>query len=96
MNRLKKITAPFLVLGIILLIFQFVITPTLSAASTILNIFGVAIAFVVGLFAYFYVDMLINGMPKSESTPEPGETELDYIPQPEPKPKRKYTKKPKQ
>lgn len=94
MNRLKKITAPFLVFGVILLIIQFVIFPTLSAASTILNIFGLAIAFVVGLFTYFYVDMLINGMPKSESTPEPGETELDYIPQP--KPKRKYTKKPKQ
>lgn len=94
MNRLKKITAPFLVLGVILLIFQFVITPTLSAASTILNIFGVAIAFVVGLFTYFYVDVLINGIPSNETTSEPGETELDYIPQP--KPKRKYTKKPKQ
>ena len=62
MNRIKKIVTPFLVLGTILLILQFVVFPTLSAASTILNIFGVAIAFVVGLFAYFYVDMLINGL----------------------------------
>ena len=93
MNRLKKITAPFLVLGVILLIFQFVITPTLSAASTILNIFGVAIGFVVGLFAYFYVDMLINGVPPSESTPEPGETELDYINPEELKPKKKRNPK---
>lgn len=89
MNRIKKIVTPFLVLGAILLILQFVVFPTLSASSTILNIFGVAIGFVDGLFAYFYVDMLINGMPPKETTSEPNvETK--------PKPKRKYTKKPKQ
>jgi hypothetical protein len=87
MNRIKKIVTPFLVLGTIVSTIQFVVFPTLSASSTILNIFGVAIGFVVGLFAYFYVDMLINGMPPKETTSEP---ELEI------KPKRKYTKKPKQ
>ena len=87
MKKFKKIVMPFIVFGTILSIIQFVVFPTLSASSTILNIFGVAIGFVVGLFAYFYVDMLINGIPPKETTSEP---ELET------KPKRKYTKKQKQ
>ena len=87
----NKITTPIFVGLGTFAIFTFIVFPGLTAPSTIFNIVSGVVGLFTLVFVFFYLkdsDLL------SEPIIEPGETELDYIPQP--KPKRKYTKKPKQ
>jgi hypothetical protein len=87
-KRIKRIITPFLVLGTLLLVFTFVVTPALTASNTIVNIFGAILGFIEGLAAYIYLDTLLKPIPEEE-IPQPfGSDELYKA-----KPKRKYTKK---
>jgi len=70
MNKYKKVGYPFLIFGIISLLFNFALIPLMNASNTILNIIGVILAFFTGLFTYYYVDVLLNGEPKKETPPD--------------------------
>jgi hypothetical protein len=71
----------------VLLIVEYLIFPGLTAANTLANIASSLGAIILGLFVYYYVT---PDKPNQEI--EPGETELDYIPQEEVV-KKKRTKK---
>lgn len=84
----KVLEAILVVLGT-LFIFQYIIAPGLTAASSITNIIAM-LASLFTVFALFkYFDSIKS---KDEFKEKPfGETELDYIPKP--KPKRSSSKK---
>jgi hypothetical protein len=94
-----KVLGPLFVLLGVLFVFEYIIYPGLTAASTITNIISVVVAIISGAFTYFYLDNLFDGglIDKDElkeaermlKEKELGETELDYVP----KPKRKSSKK---
>ena len=92
MKKFKKVVMPFIVLGINFGIIQFAVIPLLNESNTIFNIVGAFLGFIVGFFLYTYVDVLINGTDVKEEIPQPFGSDELY----ETKPKRKYTKKPKQ
>ena len=72
----------------VLLIVEYLIFPGLTAANTLANIASSLGAIILGLFVYYYVTP-----DKPIEVIEPGETELDYIPQEEVV-KKKRVKKP--
>ena len=81
----KVLEALLVILGT-LFIFQYIIAPGLTAASSITNI----IAMLVSLFTIFALFKYFDSIKGSESKEKQfGETELDYVP----KPKRKSSKK---
>ena len=76
----KKIVTP-VVSGIgVFAIFEYIIYPGLTAANTFINIISVFIAVFVLVFVFYLlkIDKFVN-----PEHIEPGETELDYIPQEE-------------
>jgi hypothetical protein len=72
----------------VLLIVEYLIFPGLTASNTLINIASSLGAIILGLFVYYYVTP-----DKPNEVIEPGETELDYIPQEEVV-KKKRAKKP--
>ena len=83
----KVLEALLVILGV-LFIFQYIIAPGLSVASSITNIIAM-LASLFMIFALFKYFDSIKGSGIKEK--ELGETELDYVP----KPKTKATRKPK-
>jgi hypothetical protein len=73
MNKYKKVGYPFLIFGVIYLLFNFALIPMMNASNTILNIIGCIFAFIIGLFTYYYVDLILNGEPKKETPPDTNE-----------------------
>lgn len=76
----KKIVTP-VVSGIgVFAIFEYIIYPGLTAANTFINVISVFIAVFVFVFVFYLlkIDKFVN-----PEHIEPGETELDYIPQEE-------------
>jgi hypothetical protein len=100
-ETLKKTfnTSVLAVVGVVFgigLIFQFIVFPGLTAADTILNILSILVGIFSLLFAFHFVQWkkLFDFLSEDDITVEPGETELDYIPQEEiVKKKRTYKKK---
>lgn len=96
-----KVLGPIFVLLGVLFVFEYIIYPGLTVASTITNIISVIVAIVSAAFVFFYLDNLVsNGLIDKDELIEAeqllkekqlGETELDYVP----KPKLKTTRKPK-
>ncbi len=87
----KVLEALLVILGV-LFIFQYIIAPGLSAASSITNIIAMlaSLFMVFALFKYFDSIKGSGLASKDEFKEKPfGETELDYVP----KPKRKSSKK---
>jgi predicted ABC-type exoprotein transport system permease subunit len=84
----KKVVVPFFQLLGIIAIFTFIVFPGLTAADTIVNIFSSIIGFFTMLALFYFVTTWFQ---KDESIKEvqPGETELDYVPLPKSKVKRK-------
>jgi len=91
-KKIKRVFMPFIVLGINFGIIQFAVIPLLNLSSTIFNIIGVFLGFIVGFFLYTYIEMLFKETTSTEEIPQPFGSDELY----ETKPKRKYTKKPKQ
>jgi Na+(H+)/acetate symporter ActP len=93
--NLQVLAVVGVVLGIILT-FEFLIFPGLTASDTILNIISLLLGIFSILFAFHFIqwkklfDFLSD---EEEETIEPGETELDYVPKEEVKKKRVYKKK---
>jgi hypothetical protein len=89
----KVLEAVLVILGV-LFIFQYIIAPGLTAASSITNIITIlfSVFIVFGVFKYV-TSIKGNPYPPSidENVTTPGETELDYLP----KAKLKATRKPK-
>lgn len=82
-----------IVFGLILT-FQFIVFPGLTAPDTILNLLSILIGIFSILFTFYLIQWkkLFNFLSEEEITP--GETELDYIPEKEVmKKKRTYKKK---
>jgi hypothetical protein len=67
------------------LIFQFIVFPGLTASDTILNILSILVGIFSLLFAFHFIQWkkLFDFLSEDDTTIEPGETELDYIPQEE-------------
>jgi hypothetical protein len=78
----KVLEAVLVILGV-LFIFQYIIAPGLTAASSITNIITIlfSVFIVFGVFKYV-TSIKGNPYPPSidESVTTPGETELDYLP----------------
>jgi hypothetical protein len=87
----KKISTPVFVGFGVFAIFTFIVFPGLTVNNTFLNI----ISTIIGIFTLVYIFYYINGDKVYETfmNVEPGETELDFIPPEELKPKNKVVKK---
>jgi hypothetical protein len=77
----------------LILTFQFIVFPGLTAPDTILNLLSILIGIFSILFTFYFVQWkkLFNFL--SEEEIKPGETELDYIPKEEIVKKKRTTKK---
>jgi hypothetical protein len=84
----KKVIVPFFQFVGIIAIFTFIVFPGLTAADTIVNIFSAIIGFFTLLALYYFVKSWFT-IDESIKEVQPGETELDYVPLPKPKVKRK-------
>lgn len=75
-----------------LLFLTLVVFPFLTEANTISNIIGLVFAIGIGIYNYyFFITYFVD---EKEETPiEPGETEIDFIPESELKPKKKRNPK---
>jgi hypothetical protein len=90
-----KVLGPLFVLLGVLFVFEYIIYPGLTVASTITNIISVVVAIISAAFVFFYLDNLLdkglidkNELKEAEKLlkeKELGETELDYVPKPKPK-----------
>ena len=81
----KVLSVVGVILGIIL-IFEFIVFPGLTASDTILNILSVLIGIFSLLFAFHFIQWkkLFDFLSEEDEQPiPPGETELDYVPQEE-------------
>jgi hypothetical protein len=95
LNKIKKTLQKPLVESILLgisvfIILDFLIFPGLTAPNTIYNILSVIGFGVLSLFIYQYIDFKFK---EADSSVNPGETELDYIPKEEIVKKKRTTKK---
>lgn len=82
------------ILGIILT-FEFLVFPGLTASDTVLNIISLLLGVFSILFAFHFIQWkkLFDFLSDEDEVIEPGETELDYVPKEEIKKKRTYKKK---
>jgi Na+(H+)/acetate symporter ActP len=66
----------------LILTFEFIVFPGLTAADTILNLLSALIGIFSILFAFHFIQWkkLFNFLSEDETPIEPGETEYDYIP----------------
>jgi hypothetical protein len=76
----NKIVEPVMIGLGVFFTFTFIVFPGLTAADTIINIISALVGIFTLVFLFYYIngDKLFN-----QPTIEPGETELDYIPQDE-------------
>jgi Na+(H+)/acetate symporter ActP len=80
----------------IILTFEFIVFPGLTAPDTILNILSVLVGIFSILFAFHFIQWkkLFNFLNEKDEEPiKPGETELDYIPEEEIIKKKRVVKK---
>jgi Na+(H+)/acetate symporter ActP len=81
----KNVSVVVGVIILLILIFEYVVFPGLTAADTYINVLSFIIGLVSVLFVYHYIkwgDLIDFIVGKKEVIP-PGETELDYIPKEE-------------
>ena len=89
----NKLLQSVLVLLGALFIFEYVIAPGLTAASSITNIISVLLSVVILFGLFKYLDSISGKKTDKDITQiPPGETELDYVPKPKMKAKPKVTK----
>jgi fucose 4-O-acetylase-like acetyltransferase len=62
MKKFKKVFIPFVIFGIIFVIFDFIVYPMINASNTILNMIGFMLGFITGFFAYSYVGVLTKNI----------------------------------
>lgn len=85
------------VLTFLVVIFQYIVFPGLTAADSFPNIISFIIGVLCVLFVYHYIQWkdLIDFLSGKDDTIPPGETEYDYLPKEEViKKKRTHKKKP--
>lgn len=99
-ETLKKTFNPdvLAVVGVVFtlgLIFQFIVFPGLTTSDTVLNILSALIGIFSLLFAFHFIQWkkLFDFLSDDEESIEPGETELDYIPEKEIVKKKRTNKK---
>lgn len=79
----------------LILTFEFIVFPGLTASDTILNILSVLIGIFSLLFTFHFIQWkkLFDFLSEDEESIKPGETELDYLPKEEVVKKKRVTKK---
>lgn len=82
------------ILGVILT-FEFIVFPGLTASDTVLNILSLLIGIFSLLFVFYFIEWkkLFNLLDDNEEPIKPGETELDYQPKEKLVKKKKTVKK---
>ena len=92
----KNLLAVVVVILGIILIFEFIVFPGLTASDTILNIISLLLGGFSSLFAFHFIQWknLFNFLSEENEKPiTPGETELDYLPKEEVVKKKRTIKK---